>query len=174
MAAILGTLTTPIDDLCERASREAALVVAANYNTDEQTVVSGEIAGVERAMVLAKEAGAKRAVQLTVSGAFHSPLMAPAEPSLADAIAAAQFGDSNFQVYSNVTEQSVTSAGVAKDVLLRQLTTPVRWAGLDTQYGEDLSRCTIRGARAWERPLWSRVTPCAQRANGVVWHRGGR
>ena len=62
MAAVLGKLSTPIEDICEQASREAGLVVPANYNTDEQVVVSGEVAGVERAMELAKAAGAKRAV----------------------------------------------------------------------------------------------------------------
>jgi [acyl-carrier-protein] S-malonyltransferase len=130
MAAILGTLQTPIETLCEQASAEAGTVVAANYNTDEQIVVSGEIAGVERAMALAKEAGAKRVMKLVVSGAFHSPLMAPAEPALSDAIADAGFADPNFPVYSNVTEQPSTSAATAKQLLLQQLTAPVRWAGL--------------------------------------------
>ena len=129
MAAILGALNTPIDTLCEQASREAGLVVAANYNTDEQTVISGEVAGVERAMALAREAGAKRAVRLAVSGAFHSPLMAPAEPALSDAIADAHVTDPNFPVYSNVTEQPSTSAATAREMLLRQLTSPVRWVG---------------------------------------------
>jgi [acyl-carrier-protein] S-malonyltransferase len=127
MAAILGTLTRPIDDVCAQASAEAGLVVAANYNTAEQTVVSGELAGVERAMELAKEAGARRALKLTVSGAFHSPLMAPAEPALADAIADAELQDPNFPIYSNVTAQPSTSAATAKDTLLRQLTAPVQW-----------------------------------------------
>src|SRR5215218_5788151 len=80
-------------------------------------------------MELAKEAGAKRAMKLSVSGAFHSPLMAPAEPALADAIADAGITDPAFPVYSNVTEQPSTSASTARDLLLRQLTSPVRWAG---------------------------------------------
>ena len=78
MAAILGTLTRDASDVCREASA-AGLVVPANFNADEQLVVSGEVAGVERAMELAKAAGAKRAVRLPVSGAFHSPLMDPIE-----------------------------------------------------------------------------------------------
>ena len=128
MAAILGTTTTPIAELCEKASREAALVVPANYNTDEQIVVSGEIAGVERVMELAKEAGAKRAIKLPVSGAFHSPLMEPAVVGLTDAIATSAFTDPAFPVYSNVTAEPSTTAMDAKDLLLRQLTSPVRWS----------------------------------------------
>jgi len=128
MAAILGATTTPIAELCERASKEAGLVVAANYNTDEQTVISGEIAGVERAMELAKEAGAKRAIKLPVSGAFHSPLMEPAVVGLTNAIATSAFTDPIFPVFSNVTAEASTTVVDAKDLLLRQLTSPVRWS----------------------------------------------
>lgn len=128
MAAILGTTTTPITDLCERATKEAGLVVPANFNTDEQTVISGEIAGVERAMELAKEAGAKRAIRLPVSGAFHSPLMEPAVVGLTNAIVTAAFTDPDFPVYSNVTAEANTTAANAKDLLLRQITSPVKWS----------------------------------------------
>ena len=128
MAAILGITTTPIDEICKRATKEAGLVVPANYNTDEQTVISGEIAGVERAMELAKEAGAKRAIKLPVSGAFHSPLMEPAVVGLTDAIATSAFTDPSFPVFSNVTADASTTAVDAKDLLLRQLTSPVRWS----------------------------------------------
>lgn len=128
MAAILGKLSAPIDAICEQATREAGLVVPANYNTDEQVVVSGEIAGVERAMQLAKEAGAKRAVCLAVSGAFHSPLMEPVEIAFSGAIAATEFSDPDFPVYSNVTAEPCTSAADSRTLLLRQLTSPVKWS----------------------------------------------
>jgi [acyl-carrier-protein] S-malonyltransferase len=128
MAAILGTTTTSIDEICKRATKEAGMVVPANYNTDEQTVISGEIAGVERAMELAREAGAKRALKLPVSGAFHSPLMQPAVVGLTDAIATSAFTDPLFPVFSNVTADASTTAVVAKELLLRQLTSPVRWS----------------------------------------------
>lgn len=128
MAAILGTTSTPIAELCDRATKEAALVVPANYNTDEQVVVSGEIAGVERVMELAKEAGAKRAIKLPVSGAFHSPLMQPAVVGLTDAIATSAFTDPLFPVYSNVTAEPTTTASAGKELLLKQLTSPVKWS----------------------------------------------
>jgi [acyl-carrier-protein] S-malonyltransferase len=128
MAAILGSTTTPIEQICQRASKEAGLVVPANFNTDDQLVISGEIAGVERAMEIAKEAGAKRAIKLPVSGAFHSPLMEPAVVGLADAIATSAFMDPLYPVYSNVTAAASTTAVEAKDLLLRQLTSPVLWS----------------------------------------------
>jgi [acyl-carrier-protein] S-malonyltransferase len=128
MAAILGTTATPIDEICKRATKEAGQVVPANYNTDEQTVISGEIAGVERAMELAKEAGAKRAIKLPVSGAFHSPLMQTAVVGLTDAIATSAFTDPLFPVFSNVTADASTTSVAAKDLLLRQLTSPVLWS----------------------------------------------
>jgi [acyl-carrier-protein] S-malonyltransferase len=128
MAAILGATTVSIDEICQRATEEAGKVVPANYNTDEQTVISGEIAGVERAMELAKDAGAKRAIKLPVSGAFHSPLMQPAVVGLTDAIATSAFTDPIFPVFSNVTAEASTTAVEAKDLLLRQLTSPVRWS----------------------------------------------
>src|SRR5438105_1358590 len=128
MAAILGTTSTPIEEICARATKEAGLVVPANCNTDEQVVISGEIPGVERAMDLAKEAGAKRAIRLSVSGAFHSPLMQPAVVGLTDAIATSAFTDPAFPVFSNVTADASTTAVGAKDMLLRQLTSPVRWS----------------------------------------------
>jgi [acyl-carrier-protein] S-malonyltransferase len=130
MAALLGELREPVERLCERATADAGEVVPANYNSPEQTVVSGEVAGVERAMELAKEAGAKRAVRLNVSGAFHSPLMKPSAAGLREALGTARLTDPKFPVYSNVTEQACTSATDAADLLLRQLTSPVRWAGL--------------------------------------------
>jgi [acyl-carrier-protein] S-malonyltransferase len=128
MAAILGTTTTPIEEICRRASHDAGMVVPANFNTDEQVVISGEIRGVERAMELAREAGAKRAIKLPVSGAFHSPLMEPAVVGLTDAIATSAFTDPVFPVYSNVTAKPSLTAVDAKDLLLRQLTSPVRWS----------------------------------------------
>jgi [acyl-carrier-protein] S-malonyltransferase len=128
MAAILGTTTTPIEQICQRATKEAGLAVPANFNTDDQVVISGEIAGVERAMELAKEAGAKRAIKLPVSGAFHSPLMEPAVVGLTDAIATSAFMDPLYPVYSNVTAGASTTAVEAKDLLLRQLTSPVLWS----------------------------------------------
>jgi [acyl-carrier-protein] S-malonyltransferase len=127
MAAILGDLATPIDALCVQASAEAGEVVPANYNSPEQTVVSGEVGGVERAMELARSHGAKRAIRLPVSGAFHSPLMRPSEPGLRAALARAGLTDPRVPIYSNVDAAPSTSADTARDRLLRQLTAAVRW-----------------------------------------------
>jgi [acyl-carrier-protein] S-malonyltransferase len=127
MAALLGDPTQPIESICETASREAGVVVPANYNSPGQLVISGEVAGVERAMVLAKEAGVKRALRLNVSGAFHSPLMADALPGLERALDEAALGDPAFPVYANVTAEPVTRAADARTLLARQLTAPVRW-----------------------------------------------
>lgn len=127
MAAILGELSTSIDVLCAQASAEVGEVVPANYNAADQTVVSGEVAGVECVMALAKQHGAKRAVRLPVSGAFHSPLMLPSEAGLREALQAADFSDPTVPVYSNVDAEPSTAAATARDRLLRQLTAPVQW-----------------------------------------------
>jgi [acyl-carrier-protein] S-malonyltransferase len=127
MAAILGELPTSIDVLCAQASAEVGEVVPANYNSAEQTVVSGEVGGVECVMALAKQHGAKRAVRLPVSGACHSPLMAPSEPGLRDALQRADFTDPTVPIFSNVDAEPSKTAVTARDRLLRQLTSPVRW-----------------------------------------------
>lgn len=127
MAAILGDPSRAIEEICEQATTEAGEVVPANYNSPGQLVISGEVAGVERAMALAKEAGAKRAIRLNVSGAFHSPLMAVAVSGLRDALGQAAPRDPEFPVYSNVTAEPVVTGERAAVVLLEQLTCPVRW-----------------------------------------------
>ena len=127
MAALLGDLSEPIETLCARASAEAGEVVPANFNSPGQLVVSGEVAGVDRLMALAKAAGAKRAVRLNVSGAFHSPLMEPAAAGLEAALGEAGLQSPAFPVASNVSAELVSDAGTARALLRRQLTTPVRW-----------------------------------------------
>jgi len=127
MAAVIGALSVPIESICATASTESGLVVAANYNSPVQVVISGEVAGVDRAMQLAKEAGAKRVLLLPVSGAFHSPLMAPAAEGLTQAFTAAMWRDPRVPVFANVNGEAVTTAAQARDVLVQQLTAPVRW-----------------------------------------------
>jgi [acyl-carrier-protein] S-malonyltransferase len=128
MAALLGDLTRPVEAICEEASREAGVVVPANYNCPGQVVISGEVAGVERAMALAKDAGAKRAMRLNVSGAFHSPLMKTASAGLAEMLENASFKDPEFPVYANVNAEPVTTAARARELLLMQLANAVRWS----------------------------------------------
>lgn len=127
MAAILGLCEAQVEEACRRASEEAGIVVPANYNTPEQLVISGEVAGVERAMVLAKEAGAKRALRLNVSGAFHSPLMQVAAEGLRAVLDSVAFAQAAFPVYSNVSTEPSDGVEDAKALLVRQLTAPVRW-----------------------------------------------
>jgi len=127
MAALLGDLKEPIEAICARATAEAGLVSPANYNCPGQLVISGEEGGVERAMALAKDAGAKRAIRLNVSGAFHSALMETAADGLASVIAQTTFSNPRFPVYANVNAEPVTLADRARQLLLQQLTRPVRW-----------------------------------------------
>jgi [acyl-carrier-protein] S-malonyltransferase len=127
MAAILGDTNRPIEEICSEATRDAGLVVPANYNCPGQVVISGEETGVERAMTLCKEAGAKRAMRLKVSGAFHSPLMEAAADGLAQALDSVSFDDPHFPVYANVDGQPVLEAERAKELLLEQVSSPVRW-----------------------------------------------
>lgn len=126
MAAILGELSRPVEDICWEAS-SAGVVVPANYNAVEQVVVSGEVAAVEKAMEIAKAAGARRAIKLNTSGAFHSPLVEPAANGLEKAIAAAAWSEPAWPVYANVNASANTSAAGAQGLLLKQLTSSVRW-----------------------------------------------
>lgn len=126
MAAILGETQRTIEEICLEASAKG-VVVPANYNAAEQIVISGEVEAVEAAMELAKAAGAKRAIRLPVSGAFHSPLMAPAADGLRTALEAARWRDPAHPVWSNVTAEAVGDAATARTLLHQQLTSPVRW-----------------------------------------------
>ena len=128
MAAVLGLDDDVVVSVCEQATAEVGTCVPANYNSEGQIVISGDLAGVERAMELASERGAKRVVQLSVSGAFHSPLMAPAEDGLRQHLEQTAFGDPTYPVVANVTAALVTSADDARNLLIRQLTSPVRWS----------------------------------------------
>ena len=125
MAAIIGLPTETVEEVC--ASVSDGIVIPANYNSEGQIVISGEIAAVEKVCELMKEAGAKRALPLSVSGAFHSPLMEPAREELAEAIERTVFTEPICPVYQNVTAEPTTDPEVIKANLLAQLTSPVRW-----------------------------------------------
>jgi [acyl-carrier-protein] S-malonyltransferase len=127
MAALLGETSRPIEEICEEATEAAGIVVPANYNCPGQLVISGESAGVDKAMELAKASGAKRAIKLNVSGAFHSPLMQPARDGLKQALDEAKFADPKFDVFANVDGKPVRDAATARQRLLDQLVSPVRW-----------------------------------------------
>jgi [acyl-carrier-protein] S-malonyltransferase len=137
MAAILGDVEGGIEAICATASADGGCVVAANYNTPGQVVISGEIPAVERAMELAKAAGAKRAIRLNVSGAFHSPLMAVARDGLARALDDAELDEPRFPVYANVSAEPVRTAADARRLLIEQLTAPVKWTQLVERLAAD-------------------------------------
>lgn len=126
MAAILGLPDDEVEGVCRRV--EGGICVPANFNSEGQVVVSGDRAGVDEAMKRASEAGARRVVELNVSGAFHSPLMEPAVRGLQERLEETPFADPRIPVVSNVTAEPVRTGSQARDLLVRQLTSPVRWA----------------------------------------------
>ena len=128
MAAIIGLTTKEIDRICTEASNESEPVQAANYNSPEQVVIAGSIPAVQRAMDLANSAGAKRAMQLEVSGAFHSVLMEGAIAGLSDAITDTPLSGSKIPLIANVTAEPVNEIAQIRKLLISQLTNPVRWA----------------------------------------------
>lgn len=125
MAAILGMQDADVEALCAEITGE--VVIPANYNTVGQLVISGTVAGIDQAIALATERGARRAIKLPVNGAFHSPLMEPARLELAEGIEKTVFQDPKIPVYQNVDAQPHTDKDEIKANLLSQLTSSVRW-----------------------------------------------
>jgi [acyl-carrier-protein] S-malonyltransferase len=126
MAAVLGLEDSALRRVCEQV--DAGTCVPANFNSSGQIVISGDVEGVRQAMALAEQAGARRTVPLTVSGAFHSPLMEPAAEGLQAKLDTMDFRDPAFPVVSNATAEPVTSGSRARELLVAQLTSPVLWA----------------------------------------------
>ncbi len=126
MAAIVGLDDEKVIHLCNQYTGDG-VVVAANFNSPGQVVISGSPNAVESVMASAKENGARMAVSLNVSGAFHSPLMTPARESLAEKLESLEISDSIFPVFTNVDAKPVTESEHIKDALIRQLENPVRW-----------------------------------------------
>lgn len=125
MAAILGLDDAVVERIC--AETTEGIVVAANYNCPGQLVISGSVPAVEAACERLKAAGAKRALVLPVGGAFHSPLMMPAQEKLEQAIRATPFQTPICPIYQNVTAEPVTDPAAIQENLILQLTAPVRW-----------------------------------------------
>ena len=127
MAAIIGLDDTVIEDICAEITAGGNIVVAANYNSPGQVVISGSIEGIKLACEKLTEAGAKRALPLSVSGAFHSPLMSPAKEELEAAIENTEFHTPKCPVYQNVDALPHTNPEEIKANLIAQLTSSVRW-----------------------------------------------
>lgn len=125
MAAVLGLEDKVVEDIC--AGITSGIVVPANYNCPGQLVISGDTEAVNEACEKLKTAGAKRALVLQVGGAFHSPLMKPAEDQLAEAIRTTVFSNPSCPVYQNVSAQAESDPVIIRENLLKQLTAPVRW-----------------------------------------------
>jgi [acyl-carrier-protein] S-malonyltransferase len=126
MAAVVGLSPAQLESVCRNAE-DHGIVRPANFNSPGQIVISGSVAGVHRAIQLAKEAGAKLAKELPVSGAFHSPLMEPARDGLKVALDKVTIRDAELPVYANVTARPVRRADEIRRLLFEQLTSPVRW-----------------------------------------------
>jgi [acyl-carrier-protein] S-malonyltransferase len=126
MAAILGLSPTEVGDICKKAA-ENDVVSPANLNSPEQTVISGSAVAVKRAVEIASQSGAKRAVILPVSAPFHCALMMPAQQRLEADLRATQFNALKIPLITNVDAQAITGGEEARDALIRQVTAPVRW-----------------------------------------------
>ena len=129
MAAIIGLDADTLHAICSEASK-AGIVKVANFNSPIQLVISGSVAGVEKAMEIAREKGAKKVVPLVVGGAFHSPLMDYAVNGFKAGLSETAFRKTVAPIYSNVTARPVTEPNELRELLLQQLTSPVRWVEL--------------------------------------------
>jgi [acyl-carrier-protein] S-malonyltransferase len=126
MAAVIGYESeAQVENICKEITDE--IVVPANYNAPGQLVISGSVAGIDKAIEKLKAAGVKRVLKLPVGGAFHSPLMEPARQELASAIEKANFAIPVCPIYQNVSSRAETDPSAIKKNLIAQLTSPVRW-----------------------------------------------
>lgn len=132
MFAIIGMDDEKVEKLCEELNKpeESKIIVAANYNSPGQVVISGSADYLRENAQLFKNAGAKMVTELVVSGAFHSPLMEPAKKELAERINQLNFNDAKVPVYTNVFAKPEQNGLMLKDALIQQLTMPVRWTDI--------------------------------------------
>ena len=126
MAAVIGLNKDAIEEICGQ-SNENEIVVPANFNAPGQIVISGDVDAVKNAMNLAKKAGARKIIELNVSGAFHSQLMTNAKEALTDKLNSTKIFDANFPIYSNVTAKPVVRSEEIRERLIRQLENAVLW-----------------------------------------------
>jgi [acyl-carrier-protein] S-malonyltransferase len=126
MAAILGMAPSDVADVCKKAA-DGEIVSPANLNSPDQTVISGTAAAVKRAVEIASQSGAKRAVILPVSAPFHCALMMPAQVRLEKDLRAARFSSLKVPLITNVDAEAISTGDEARESLIRQVTSPVRW-----------------------------------------------
>lgn len=160
MAAVVGLDDAVVESVCEAASAAGeGVVVPANYNAPGQLVISGDVEAVRRAEEPLREAGARRVVPLNVSGGFHSPLMTVAEEGLREQLEAVNVGDPRIPVVSNVTAERVERGDEARELLVRQLTSSVRWvASEQTMLAEGVAEFWELGSGSVLAGLMKRVS----------------
>jgi len=124
MAAILGMEDEVVEKICADIPD---IVVPANYNCPGQLVISGSKEGILKAIEVCQEQGARRALEISVGGAFHSPLMEPAVEPFATAVEAITFNNAKIPIFQNVTAQAVSNGDEIKRNIIKQVTSPVRW-----------------------------------------------
>ena len=160
MAAVLGLEYHIVETIC---SSIEGTVVPANYNCPGQLVISGSYDAVERACEALKEAGARRALILPVSGAFHSPLMEPAREELAQAIEHTSFANPRIPIYHNVSANAVTDTSTLKKNLIAQLTAPVKWTqSVQNMYSDQLQNFIECGPGNVLQGLIKKIEPSAE------------
>jgi [acyl-carrier-protein] S-malonyltransferase len=160
MAAVLGLPDGQVEEICSAITGEGDIVVPANYNSPGQVVISGTVAGVDRACEWLAEAGARRVVRLKVGGAFHSPLMEPAREELADAIGNTTIIPPVCPVYQNVDARPQTDPAVIRTNLIAQLTAPVRWTqSVENMIADGATHFTEIGPGAVLQGLVKKVNP---------------
>lgn len=161
MAAVIGAEAEVVDEAC-RESADAGIVQAANFNSPGQIVISGSIAGIDRAMDVLKAKGVRLVKKLPVSGAFHSPLMQYAQDELGAVLDATPILDARFPVYSNVTGLPVRNAAEIRTNLLRQVTSPVLWqSSMEHMRADGMTRFIECGPGNVLQGLMKRIDPDA-------------
>jgi [acyl-carrier-protein] S-malonyltransferase len=134
MAAVIGLEDQLVEETCAEVE---GICQVANYNSPGQVVISGEVDAVKKAEEILEEKGAKRVIPLSVSGAFHSPLMEPAKEELKNTIEAVEFNNAQLPLIANVTADYVKSSQDIKDALIEQLNSSVRWVETINRFKED-------------------------------------
>ena len=166
MAAIIGLEFEVVQALCAEASASGDVCEVANYNSDQQIVISGSVAGIEAGMALAKEKGAKRALPLPVSAPFHCSLMRPAADAMREALATAKLSNALVPVVANVTAQAVQDAATIRELLVKQVTGMVRWReSVDMMSGLGITRFVEIGHGKILAGLVKRLAPDAEMIN---------
>ncbi len=163
MAAVIGADSALVDEVCAEASA-AGIVQSANFNSPGQLVISGSIAGVDKAMELLKARGVRIVKKLPVSGAFHSPLMQYAQDELGAVLASTPIAEARFPIYTNVTAEPLTDPAAIRENLLKQVTSPVLWEkSMLNMIRDGVERCFETGPGSVLQGLLKRIDsdiPC--------------